>query len=188
MEYEFLTEGLKKVEGHLLPTEKTIKVFEEIYSIVQPKSIFEIGFNAGHSAFMSLEMLPEVKYRSVDICRHAYTIPNGELLTEKYGVARFALQNVDSKQVDPKSLVGYDLIFVDGDHSIKGLTSDIILCNDAKVPYILVDDYHGKWFQSIIDLVDHFLLKEEFPYEKVDVYTYESRDGDNSAVLLRRTQ
>ena len=185
MEYEFLTTGLTKVEGHLIPTDRTVEVFKEIYDIVEPKSIFEIGFNAGHSAFMTLEMLPEVKYRSVDICRHAYTMPNGEMLNETYG-DRFVLQKSDSKKLDPTGLRGFDLIFIDGDHSIKGLTSDLILANTAEIPYILVDDYSSKWFQSIIDLVDHFLLKEEFPYERIDVYTYDSRDGDNSAILLKR--
>jgi hypothetical protein len=185
MEYEFLTKGLTKVEGHLIPTDRTVEVFKEIYDIVEPKSIFEIGFNAGHSAFMALEMLPEVKYRSVDICRHAYSMPNGVMLHETYG-DRFVLQKADSKRIEYTSLKEFDLIFIDGDHSIKGLTSDITLANNAEIPYMLIDDYHSKWFQSIIDLVDHFLAKEEFPYEKVDVFAYDSRDGDNSAILLKR--
>lgn len=186
MEYEFLTDNIDgHVEGHLLPTDKTVATFSEIYDIVNPKKILEIGFNAGHSAFMSLELLPDVKYRSVDICRHKHTSINGTLLEDMYP-DRFLLKNADSKNIVPSTLKSYDMIFIDGDHSIVGLTSDIFLAKAAGIEYILVDDYHPKWFQNIIDLVDHFLAKDNFGYEKVDTYTYESRDGDNTAVLLRK--
>lgn len=185
MNYEFLTEGLSYVEGHLLPTENTISAFKEVYDIVQPKRILEIGFNAGHSAYMSLEMLPDVQYRSLDICRHKYTEPNGKLLEGMYE-GRFYLQNADSKTVIAESITNYDLIFIDGDHSVDGLTKDIHLAKDAGIEYILVDDYHPKWFQNVIDLVDHFTSKDDFGYEKVQTIDYDSRDGLNTAILLRK--
>mgnify|MGYP000179590373 CR=1 FL=1 len=186
MDYEFLTKDITSyIEGHMLPEGDTIDSFTKIYDIVQPKKIFEIGFNAGHSAFMSLELLPDVIYRSVDICRHKYTDVNAEMLTNMYP-ERFAFQKADSKKINASTLKGYDLIFIDGDHSVEGISSDLMLAKNAQVEYILVDDYHPKWFQCIIDLVEHFLAKPDFGYEKVDTFDYTSRDGHNTAILLKR--
>jgi hypothetical protein len=54
------------------------------------------------------------------------------------------------------------------------------------VPYILVDDYHPKWFRVVIELTEHFLSKDDFPYEMVKVFDYDSKDGNNSVALLKR--
>ena len=187
MDTSFLLEGLKKVEGHLIPTDKTIEAFTEIYDVVQPSKVLEIGFNAGHSAYMSLTMLPEVVYNSVDIGRHSYTQVNADRLKDIFG-ERFDYEEINSQDMTPSSIEDYDLIFIDGDHSVKGITSDLNLANDAKMPYILVDDYNPKWFRVIIELVNHFLNKENFPYKIVKTFNYESTGGINTSVLLRRVK
>jgi cephalosporin hydroxylase len=183
----FLTEGLKKVEGHLQTTTRTVDTFTEIYDIIKPSKVFEIGFNAGHSAYMSLTILPEVMYHSVDIGMHKYSAVNAEKLSEVFG-DRFAYQEVDSQKIVASSMKGYDVVFVDGDHSVKGVSSDLNLCNSTAVPYILVDDYHPKWFKVVIELTEHYLNKDDFPYEMVKVFDYDSKDGNNSVALLKRVE
>jgi len=185
MNTSFLTKGLKKIEGHLVPSEKTQTAFKEIYDLIKPKSIAEIGFNAGHSAYMTLMLLPEVKLYSIDICIHPYSKVNGKKLEEMFP-DRFRFTNSDSKNVHPHEIRGIDVLFIDGDHSIKGLTSDLKLASQAEVDWILVDDYHGEWFRSIIELVDHFVKKEDFNYTLVRTWNYDSRDGENTVALLKR--
>ena len=183
----FLTEGLNAVEGHLKTTTRTVEKFTEIYNIIQPSKVLEIGFNAGHSAYMSLTILPEVVYNSVDIGRHYYTSINADKLKDLFG-ERFSYQKVNSQKIMPSSKQGYDAVFIDGDHSITGITSDLKLCNSMKVPYILVDDYNRKWFSIIVEVTEHFMKKEDFPYEMVKVFEYDSTGGDNSVALLRRVE
>lgn len=186
MNTDFLTDDIQgKIEGHLVPSEKTQEIFREVYDQIGPKKVLEIGFNAGHSAFMMLEMYPEVMICSVDIAMHKYTVPNAEKLKEKYP-ERFAFMKADSKRLIPSTLKNFDTIFIDGDHSVRGISSDLKLARDAKIPYILVDDYLQKWFPAIIDLTEHHLTKDDFPYTMVGVYTYESRDGENAVALLKR--
>ena len=186
MNTTLLTEDINgHIEGHLVPNDKTQGVFKTIYDKIQPKRILEIGFNAGHSAYMVLEMLPEVTYRSVDICFWGYTYPNAQKLEEMYG-NRFAFMKADSKRLIASTLKNFDAIFIDGDHSVNGLSSDLRLANDAEIPWILVDDYDPKWFPAVPDVTEHMMGKDEFPYELVEVYTYESRDGDNMVALLKR--
>ena len=185
----FLTEDITtKKEGHMELTDVTVEAVRSVYDIIQPKRILEIGFNAGHSAVLALELLPEVKVSSIDIGRHKYTKVNADKVIQKYG-SRFKFTVQDSKELDATKVKGrYDTIFIDGDHSIEGLTSDLKFANSAEIGYIIVDDYHPKWFQSVIDLVDHYENKQSFPYERICTFDYDSRDGINTAILLKRVK
>lgn len=187
MDYSFLTDHIDDhIEGHLIPSQVSIDAFAEIYSIVQPKRILEIGFNAGHSAFMTLEMLPDVIYRSVDICRHSYTLPNGTMLNKKYG-NRFVLLKANSSKIIPSTVSNFDLMFIDGDHSVKGLSADLLVACKAKIPYILIDDYNDDWFPELVGLMNHLSKNPEFPYKNVKTFDYESRDGISTCLLMRYT-
>ena len=186
MNTRFLTKGLltHKMEGHLVPSEMTQLVFRQIYDIIQPNSIVEIGFNAGHSAYMALMMLPDVKVHAIDICTHSYAETNAKKLEEMFP-ERFRFTKADSKDLLSHEVTG-DVIFIDGDHSVKGFSSDLRLANESGFDWILVDDYHSKWFRVIIELTAHFMKKPDFNYTLVRTWDYESRDGENTVALLRR--
>lgn len=185
MDSSFLTHDIEsKIEGHMVTSDRTVAALRKVLSDTQAERMFEIGFNAGHSSFMWLELNPDLYLNSVDICQHSYTIPNAAKIKERYG-DRFDFYQANSQQLDSESVSGFDTYFIDGDHSVKGLTSDLVLCWKAGAKYIIVDDYHAKWFRCVIDLVDHFLKKDEFPYEKMYTFDYDSRDGNNTAILLK---
>lgn len=184
----FLTEDIDgHIEGHMVATDCTVQALQKVLDDTQAKRLFEIGFNAGHSAHMWLELDPELHVKSIDICRHQYTYPNVEKMKQRYG-ERFEFSKTNSQYLRPDQVDGFDTYFIDGDHSVKGISSDLILCSRAGADYIIVDDYHPKWFQCVIDLVDHFLAKDDFPFEKMYTFDYDSRDGTNTAVVLKRVK
>ena len=50
----------------------------------EAKNIGEIGFNAGHSSAMFLTALEGSKVHSFDICKHSYTQPAAQALSELF--------------------------------------------------------------------------------------------------------
>lgn len=174
----------KKEEGHASLTEKTCGVLKEIYDIVQPKKAMEIGFNAGHTAFGWLSMFPELHYHSVDICQHTYTKAHAKKLEEIFG-ERFKFGNKDSRKLSGNHILGYDMVFIDGDHSFEGIRHDYQICLDAKTPWILIDDYDLKRY--ITELLDHIHSSENHPYTMVKVFEYDDHDNTSRMALFKRT-
>ena len=134
--------------------------------------------------------MPEVIFHSVDACRYEYTRRNAIRMYERYG-DRFKFTAAYSNTLSPAKLAGNDLIFVDGRHEREYLHQDLWLCRDANVKYILVDDYDTTrdWLlESVVELVDEVVDTTEFPYTPVCVIDYDCSDGENRAILLKRTE
>ena len=102
---------------------------------VQPKRILEIGFNLGHSSLYWLK----VSYASVDTVdirdtgkvRYA-----ADILTKKYPKRfRFSAR----KDFTPSD--SYELAFIDGSHEFDDVLFDLKLCQNLKIPYLLMDDW-----------------------------------------------
>ena len=125
-----------------------IKIFKpvvlDIHKKYKPKNMLEIGFNIGYSASMWLGFDPEqsLNLTSVDIGNHGDTVKAANAVKELHK-DRFEFILCDSKEVKPK-LIGksFDMAFIDGDHSAKGVENDINLCIDLKIPYLIFDDWH----------------------------------------------
>lgn len=178
-------------EGHILnDDEMTLKKFNHILKLARyPKSIFEIGFNGGHSARMWLEFYkddPDFRLHSVDICNHEYTEVIAKELEEKD--PRFTFTKMSSFDLEVEQMQGYELLFVDGDHSAEGIRNDILLGNYSKIPYILIDDYkHRGHHHQIGDTADSIIGNLNFPYcwfgKKLH---YNATDGINRMRLAMR--
>ena len=190
-ETKFLTDGYKHAEGYVVATELTCSIFTEILELTEAKSVFEIGFNYGHSAFTWLSLNDELKLASIDIGRYKHTHINATKLEEKFG-DRFKFTAQNSRHAKPSDLVGYDLFWIDGDHSNHGLSADLNLGNAAESKYILIDDYCNGIKNTnlgvgrLITLVEHYLAKDDFPYTFVKVYNYDCNSGKNPMALLKR--
>lgn len=183
-DYDLLFSDYEKTkEGHALLTERTCNVIKEIYDTVKPEKVLEIGFNAGHTAFAWLTMFPELHYHSIDICQHAHTQPHANMIKEVFG-ERFMFGNLDSKKAKPNMIKDYDLVFIDGDHSLEGLNNDYHLCHDAGTNWILIDDYTLR--THIYDLLNHIHNSKDHKYERVGVYEYDDHDATSQMVLFRR--
>lgn len=171
------------IEGHCLLTDVTIECAKEIQGIVQPKNFLEIGFNAGHSAFMWLSLFPELKFHSVDICEHSYTLDHMKKLKEVFG-DRFTYGKGDSKKLNRDFVGQFDLVFIDGDHTREGVTSDYELCRSAKTPWVLIDDYNN--LRAPRNLCNHISSSENHPYTEIGKFKYDDATLKTVAVLFKR--
>ena len=100
------------------------------------KNIMEIGFNAGHSADLFLNINQNIKVTSFDIGVHKYVDYGKKFIDNKYP-GRHSLILGDSKKTIPdffqgNSNIKFDLIFIDGDHSEVGAISDLFKTFDSK--------------------------------------------------------
>lgn len=125
--------------------------FKEILEIANPKSVLEIGFNAGGSALMFLLINPELEYHTVDVEENAKSI---EYLSDRF--KDFIFTKINSKFIHPKMFcfyTEYDLVFLDGDHSPDGVISDIEVALKFNPEYILFDDFRHRSHSYIETIV-----------------------------------
>lgn len=122
----------------------------------QIQKIAEIGFNAGHSADLFLQICPEATLTTFDINQHPYTKIGLEYMKHKY---KDRLNFVEGNSIASVPLFAsshpnqtFDLIYIDGDHSFTGCLADIINCRalSHKNTFLWVDDHN---FPSIAQAI-----------------------------------
>jgi predicted O-methyltransferase YrrM len=105
------------------------------------KNALEIGFNSGFSALLILIANPTIKLTCVDIGHHRYTIPCFQQLKKDFG-DRIELLIGDSREVVPTINDTFDLVHIDGGHSLnvaeKDITNTYNLLNNNAI--IVMDD------------------------------------------------
>lgn len=138
----------KATEGHI--TEEALFAFEDIFSRYTINSVFEIGFNAGHSAAVWLEMNPKLNLYSIDIGRHDYTEEGVRVISERYK-NRFVYNKMNSSNFRSSinKNLDVDLIFIDGAHSPDMVKNDIELGLFIGAKYFLFDDFNGSNVNSV---------------------------------------
>jgi hypothetical protein len=171
------------MEGHILDTPKTRKVFKHILQLGNIKRVFEIGFNGGHSARMWLDLGVE-HLHSIDICQYDYTEHVARDL--EIETPRFAFTKASSYELNYKELKGYDLLFIDGDHSQAGILNDFWVGQEAEIPYILFDDYvHTGWLARCGDWIDQIMHSQDDYTWCSDTYQYDSTGGINQMRMCK---
>lgn len=125
--------------GHMPPSEAVIDFWKKAKDKTNFKKVIEIGFNAGHSSCILLELFDDVEILSFDIGQFEITHTNGKLVKEKY-VDRFNLKIKDSLKITPEEINGYDIMFIDGGHDYEIVSKDIDLFMKSDINYVILDD------------------------------------------------
>ena len=175
--------------GHMLPSDDVLTLWQDIKHKTNFNHLFEIGFNAGHSTSIILELFPNVSVTSLDICKHDYTLPAVEIVKEKYKERFNFIESCSKKYLDdikknlnifPKNV---DIFHIDGHHFYDNAISDINLCLHTNTKYALIDD--TDLFQVKRSL-SHFLKKGDL--ELLNEYTYKTRQSNVCISLARNTK
>jgi len=142
--------------------------------------IVEIGFNTGHSSYLFLSSLPDVRVLSFDLGEGEIVDVAKRLIDQRFP-SRHELIRGDSRQTVPAFADAnpgrhFDLIFIDGGHEYDVASSDIANCENLGGPqsFAIIDDINpwswgvgptNAWRDAIAtDLVDPLLLLEDgFP-------------------------
>ena len=137
----------ENIEGNILSCNDYIpKIYNLFTAAREAKSgrVLEIGFNAGFSTIIMLLANPAVHVTAIDICTHPNVKWCANLVQELFP-NRLTFIEGDSQRVFPHTGT-YDLVHIDGDHSIEGATCDfrnslslrgaIVILDDTDIPHI----------------------------------------------------
>jgi len=138
------------------------------------KNVMEIGFNSGFSALLMLLSNPKMNLTCFDLGEHKYTLPCYEKLKETFG-ERIKIIIGDSTETLKTVHDMYDLIHIDGGHSVEVADSDITnsyrLSKQGTI--LIMDDYD---FDHLHELWDSYIIK--YNLKKLDINLYDSPHHD----------
>jgi len=129
--------------GHMVANEEVISFWKNVKQKTDFKSIFEIGFNAGHSSSIILSLFDDVIVHSFDICMFDITKRNAKVVKNKFK-DRFSFYEKNSMYLKPNEVDGYDVIFIDGSHDLPYIQNDLNLAFLSDVKYAIIDDLQNR--------------------------------------------
>jgi len=124
----------------MIPKQKNIV---NLVKKIKPINVLEIGFNAGFSALLMKLSYPDLKLTCIDINYHHYVQPCFNQISRDFDNINIILESshkaLQKLQNDKKF---YDLIHIDGDHSLEGATKDFENCLKLAKKGTIIINYH----------------------------------------------
>lgn len=138
--------------------------------LIRPRSILEIGVRAGYSALALLTASPEATYLGLDNDSDTHGGFRGAIDHARRILADYPAEILEVSSADYAARLSangtrptFDLVHVDGDHSLTGCLADLRLASALGPRVILVDDVLGlpdvsaAWEQFLIESKDRWL-------------------------------
>lgn len=162
-------------EDLMIPKQKNIVL---IMDILKPKKILEIGFNAGFSTLLMKMSYPQAIINCIDINYHNYIVPCFNKITSDFNDITIVLESSHTaliKLIDQKET--YDLIHIDGDHSLKGASQDLSQCLklSKKGTIIIFDDTNITELNNLCNKFIQNKLLKEYNFNKIEGTKYNHR-------------
>lgn len=138
------------------------------------KNVMEIGFNSGFSALLMLLSNPNIHISCFDIGEHKYTIPCYEKMKETFGDRINIVIGDSTKTLNHINDI-YDLIHIDGGHSVEIANSDIVnsLRLSKEKTILIMDDYD---FGHLYNLWNFYIIKYNLKPLKINLYYTHMQD------------
>lgn len=171
----YMSHKTNKEELLMIPKQKNIVT---LLKLLRPNNVLEIGFNGGFSALLMKMTCPEINLTCIDINYHNYVIPCFNKISSDYPGMEIMLESSQTglKKLINKNLV-YDVIHIDGDHSLKGATEDLKLCLklSRKGTIIIFDDTNILYLHKLCDIYINSGHLREFKFNKIEGTKYNHR-------------
>lgn len=122
------------------PSDEAVRYYQSKYDVVaelQPDSIMEIGVRAGYSGWCFTQAAPNAAYTGMDIDDGRWGGTAGFI---KYAKELLGGRVHHGNSLDVPTMGGYEFWHVDGDHSMAGCMSDLLLARRCGAKWILIDD------------------------------------------------
>lgn len=173
------------LEGNVFYNDKTLDLNFELYTKqlnlfycgLQAKGrICEVGFNAGNSAMLMLLDIKNtiLEFTIFDIGIHKYTLPCLEYISKVFNTVKFEYLIGDSS-ITMRSWINdnsdhietYDIVHVDGGHSVESILNDIMYANILvkKNGLIIIDDTNNTNINKVVNL-----YLSEYSYEEIFIF------------------
>lgn len=172
------------------------RCYESKYAIAQllrPASILEFGVRAGYSAFAFLSACPQARYVGIDNNSDTHGGFSGAIEHAKSILTGFDVTILEQSSSDylQSILAGgdnhlpeqsgrwpeFELVHVDGDHSMQGCLEDLHAAVHFRPRAILVDDYFG--IPEVHEACDRFATEQFTKFTQLNI-----QDGHNGATLF----
>ena len=137
---------LRAMEGHTGAWFRKVRAIRRLASRPGVRTVVEIGFNAGHSALNFLTSSGSLRVVAFDLGGHAYTASAARFLYDAFpgrftlivGPSNASLPTFASLAPDVRA----DVLWIDGDHTPRGLRSDLDNARKMAAPghRVLLDD------------------------------------------------
>jgi predicted O-methyltransferase YrrM len=159
----------------MIPKQKNIVT---LVSKLKPNNVLEIGFNAGFSALLIMMSHLEMKLTCIDINLHNYVVSCYNTLKKDYSNLNLILESshIALQKLINKNLT-YDLIHIDGDHSLLGATNDLNLCIklSKKGTIIIFDDTNINYLNELCNSLISKKIVRDYIFNKIEGTKYNHR-------------
>jgi predicted O-methyltransferase YrrM len=165
-----------KEEDLMIPKQKNIV---NLIQKIKPEQVLEIGFNAGFSAVLMKMSFPCLNLTCVDINYHDYVEKCFNKISSDFSDINILLE---SSSIALNNLINnkkyYDIIHIDGDHSLNGATNDLNLCLklSKKGTIIIFDDTNISSLNNLCEsYIKKGLVSEYNEFNKVECAKYQHK-------------
>ena len=153
--------------GWLPPNDQVFNAFEYVKNFIEPKNILEIGYYRGHSTSYLAHVFQ--KARIISCCPDHPKYRDSHVRKIVYGNGRIEVLPIKSPGVIshlPEN-VDFDFAFIDGNHALYDVYSDIHVALRLETPYIMFDNAEQEEVKLAIQwYINHGCL------EKIKSFTY----------------
>ena len=162
-------------EDLMIPKQKNIV---SVITKLKPKKILEIGFNAGFSSLLMKMSYSEAIINCIDINYHNYVMPCFNKISSDYNNISIILESSHTSLIKLiEQNEKYDLIHIDGDHTLKGASQDLSQCLKLSKPgtVIIFDDTNIAELNNLCNKYVQNKLLKEYTFNKIEGTKYNHR-------------